>query len=165
MLLYNFNSGFCSNQYPYYNYSNLKDMSGTNRTNGTISLSYMSGINSGSHYSGSSSGAFYVMIGAGDTAPTRDDFDMADTSIVASDKMVSLVQTATYTKAGGITATTQWKNNSSSPITIKELALTFKFNSAAYQKSANVIVARQVLDTPVTVQPGETYAFSYNIKV
>lgn len=140
-------------------------MDGTSDTNGAISLTYMGGTNNASHYCGNSSSTFHVMIGGGDTAPTKNDYDMADTSIIASDKMVSMTQVASATRESGTTVTTQWKNNSSSAIVIKELGLAFKRSSTAYSKAANILFARKVLDTPVTVQPGETYAFSYNIKI
>lgn len=166
MLLSNFNVGFCNNQYPYSSNSNGKNMAGSATQNSICgTISYFGSTSTACHYCGSSSGTFYVMIGGGDTPPTKDDYDMADTSIVASDKMRSMYQTASYTTNSGATVTTQWKNFSSSPITIKELGLAYKRSSATYDKSVNILWARKVLETPVTVQPGETYAFSYNLKV
>ena len=166
MLLSQFNVGFCNNQYPYSNQSNSKTMSGSTVQNGGAgSLSYCSNISSTCHYCGNGQSAFHVIIGGGDTPPAFDDYDMADTSIIASDRMVSMVQTASYTTNGGTTITTQWKNKSSSPITVKEIGLASKRSSTTYDKGSNVLYARTVLETPVTVQPGETYAFSYNLKI
>ena len=157
MLLYNFNGGF-------YNSGNTaKRMDGTNAS--YYSLSQMSTYNPDGHYCGTGSSNYHVIIGGGNTEVTKDDYDMADTSIIASDKMKSVRQQASYSDAGGATATTQWSNMSSDPITVKEIGLAMKVGSGSYSKNANILVARKVLSTPVTVQPGETYAFSYNIKV
>lgn len=158
MLLKNFQSCFAANGAP------VKRMSGnsSNYTFGTTALSYSNGT---CHYGGSGSNACHIVIGAGDTAPTWNDYDMADASIMASDKMKSLNQTAVFDAGSGGTVTVQWKNNSSSPITVKEVGLAFKNGSAAYSKDTNYIVARKVLPTPVTIQPDEVYAFTYRVSV
>ena len=32
-------------------------------------------------------------------------------------------------------------------------------------QQSNILIARKVLDSPVTIQPGETYVFTYNFKI
>lgn len=159
MLLFNFNAGFQNNAYP----SAAKKMNGSN--NSQVPLNSLSNTNIDNHYGGTGTGAYCIVIGAGDTAVTKEDYDLADTSIMANDKMKSRNQTATYSKASGAVITCQWTNNSNEPITVKEMGLAFKLQSYAYDKASNILVARKVLTTPVTVQSGETYAFTYNIKV
>lgn len=159
MLLNNFNCGFCNAN------GIAKLMNGSTASYTNIDLRTLSASNENCHYCGGSNSAYHVMIGGGDTPVTKDDYDMADTSIIASDKMKSMRQTASYTLLSGTSITTQWINNSSEPITIKELGLAFKFGTATYDKAVNILVSRKVLTTPLTVQPGETYAFTYNIKV
>ena len=158
MLLRNFQDGLGST-----NDNMAKNMAGTNA--GTIYLGNLAYSQANIHYGGTYSGGPHVVIGAGDIAPTKEDYDLADSSIMASDKMKSLTQTATWSRVDGTIVTVQWMNNSSSAITIKEMGLALKTSNSAYTKSANVLLARKVLDTPITVQPNEVYAFTYGIKV
>ena len=125
----------------------------------------MAYLNANVHYGGNYSGGPHVVIGAGDTPPTKDDYDLADASIMASNKMKSLTQTATWTKEDGTVVTVQWQNNSDSAITVKEIGFAMKATNTAYSKAANYIIARKVLDTPITIQPNEVYAFTYGIKI
>ena len=119
----------------------------------------------GCHYGGTDSSGFHVIVGGGDTPPTSDDYDMADTSILGTTKLRSLKQGATFSLLNSAFITTQWRNDSSAPIIVKEVGLAYKINNNAYDKSVNVLVSRKVLNNPVTIQPGETYTFAYNIKV
>lgn len=157
MLLSNFNTGF------------ENTTNAATRMDGTvtsyISLNQLSSYNSNGHYGATGTSCYCIVIGAGDTPVTKEDYDLADASIMANDKMKSMTQNATYSKVSGAAITCQWLNNSSDPITIKEIGLSFKTGGGAYNKSGNILVARKVLTTPLTVQPGETYAFTYNIKV
>lgn len=131
----------------------------------SISLNTIMSTNYNVHYGGSGTPGFHVMIGGGDTAPTRSEYDMADASIMASNKMKSLTTSTSWTKGSGGVITTQWQNASSEAITVKEVALGYKMNSPAYAKSSNAMVARKVLTTPITIQPSEIYAFSYSISI
>lgn len=142
-----------------------KFMNGTNFS-GNIGSNYIGRDNPGCHFCGTSdNGACHVMVGAGDTPLSADAYDMVDTSIIASDKLRSLRQGATYTMVSGTTITTQWRNESASPITVKEVGLAYKYAGGSYDKTINILLSHKVLDTPVTIQPGETYTFAYNIKV
>lgn len=158
MLNENFQAGFCDTM------STAKYMNG-NTINSNVLLRQLYNVSSNSHYGGTGNGGYHVMIGAGDTAPIRSEYDLADASIMADNKMKSLMQTASWQKTTGAVATTQWQNNSNEPITVKEVALGFKNLSSAYNKGANIMMARKVLTTPVTIQPGEIYAFSYSISI
>ena len=128
-------------------------------------LSQMTYINANSHYGGSASGAFHVIAGAGDAAVTEEDYDMADISILANDKLRPIQQTATYAQSNGAVVTTSYRNDSAAPITVKEIGLAYKNDGRAYSKASNILIARKVLDSPVTIQPGETYVFTYNFKI
>lgn len=159
MLLKNFQSGFY-----YGNDSKAVKMDGGGYNKAVLNnLGYN---NPDCHYGGNTANtAYHVVIGAGTTEPTTSDYDLADSSIMASNKMASLIQSATNSEAGGTTIMTQWQNLSGSAITVKEVGLAFKLAVGSYNKSSNILVARKVLDTFVTIQPNEVYAFSYNIKV
>ncbi len=129
-------------------------------------LQQMTFINANCVYGSSSGyGAFHVIAGAGDTPVTEEDYDMADISILANDKLRSIQQTATYAQSNGAVVTTSYRNDSASPITVKEIGLAYKNSNTAYSKAANILITRKVLDSPVTIQPGDTYVFSYNIKI
>lgn len=160
MWLKNFNVMMCWNS----GSASSTSMSGTTGQVVAQSTSFSYG-NATCHYSGNGSGAFWVAIGAGDTAPTSDDYDMADSSIMASDKMVSQKQFCSASRDGGAICNTQWVNNSSSPITVKEIGIAYKTGSATYNKGVNYLMGRKVLDTPVTIQPGEVYVFTYRISI
>ena len=82
---------------------------------------------------------------------------------MASDKMQSQLENTTISRSNGAVISTQWYNSSAAPITVKEIGLAYKYTNAAYSKAANYMVGRKVLDTPVTIQPGETYIFSYRV--
>ena len=158
MLLNNFNIAF--------SYGNVMPKTMNNITSVyTTSLDKLSQSNSNCHYCATGSNACYVMIGAGTTTPTKDDYDMADTSIIGDNKMKSITQTGVYSDATGASITTQWRNESSEAITVKEVGLVYKTNSMAYDKTCNVLLSRKVLDNPITIQPRETYIFTYNIKI
>ena len=130
-----------------------------------FNLGQMGYDNAGCIYGGSSSGGYHVIAGAGDTAVTEEDYDMADVSILANDKLRPIQQTATYIHANGAVITTSYRNDSAAPITVKEIGLAYKNSNQTYSKAANILVARKILDSPVTIQPGETYVFTYNLKI
>lgn len=159
MLNENFQSGF------YYQTGQMATrMDGTTKDN-YVRMYLMYNTVSSCHYGGTGSNGFHVMIGGGDTAPTRDEYDMADASIMANNKMKSLIQSSTWARETGVVITTQWQNASNEPIIVKEVALAEKVTSATYSKAANIMIARKVLSTPITVQPEEVYAFSYGISI
>lgn len=148
-----------------WNNVSLKTMGDTSSNNSLGSTQVGYGAQA-CHYGGDGSGAYHVIIGAGTTPVTIDDFDLADSSIMAADKMVSQLQATTSSRAHGSVVSTQWYNSSDAPITVKEIGLAYKFMSnSRYTKSANFLCGRQILDTPVTINPGETYTFSYRVTV
>lgn len=137
-----------------------------NNFNGYISFSIVGYDAANCHYSsnnGYNSG--HVIVGGGDTPVTKEDYDMADTSILGNDKLRSTKQTATYNASNGAVLTTSWRNDSAAPITVKEIGVAYKSDMIAYSKASNVLLARKVLDSPVIIQPGETYVFTYNFKI
>ena len=133
-----------------------------------IQLTALSTTQAGSHYCGTANGT-YVLIGAGDTDVDFNDYDMADTdSIIPSDgtKMRDVSSSATWTSSTGSVISTVWTNFSDAPITVKEVGLVNKFTTGnAYSKSANLLIARSILETPITIGAGESYAFTYSVSV
>ena len=159
MLLNNFNTGF------FYGNSYIQMMDGDNGS-AKAQLNRLDDNNSHSHYGGVGNGAFHVVIGAGTTAPTKTDYDLADSSIMAADKMASITHTATFDVSTGATNSVQWRNESNANIVVKEIGLAYKvYSQNQYNKHVNILVARSVLTTPVSIAPGETYVFTYNIRI
>lgn len=157
----NFNSIFCWSS----GSSTIYDMSGTSRGSYALTSNNMGGQNTSCHYGGAGNNYYHVVIGAGDTPPTNEDYTLADQSIMASDKMRSEYQSVSVSRANGVVINTQWYNNSNAPIVVKEIGLAYKSGNQLYNPSVNFLVGRQVLSTPVTIQPEETYVFSYRVSV
>lgn len=107
--------------------------------------------------------------GTGSAIPTADDYNLQ-----YSDSSLTLVgATHIYSSAYNdnfvLQATSTWRNNTSGPVTIAELGffvaafqnndsthpLTDNFTTASYA----MMIARELI-TPVTIEPGETYAFT-----
>lgn len=155
----NFQALFCYNS----SSGRITTMAGSTST-GNLPSNVLGYTTQYCHYGAlNATGAYHVIIGAGDTAATIDDYDLADSSIMAADKMQSQLQMTTRSRANGAVVSTQWYNSSAAPITVKEIGLAYKNQNAAYSKAANYMIGRKVLDTPVTIQPGETYIFSYRV--
>ena len=101
-----------------------------------------------------------IFVGKGDTEPTFTDY-----------ALVSKATELTWL-SGGMTVdsnntlwslTSTFKNNTESPVVIKEVAMGWYHNSTS--DGYGILIARSLLETPVTIAPGETYAFTYNIEV
>lgn len=117
------------------------------------------------YYSVSSYG-WYCDVGFGDTAVAHDDYKLADSNAIGeSAGALTYVTGQTLITYPSIRmCITTYKNNGSSDVVVKELGLVGKTsNSAANDKSRNHLIARKVLDTPITVPAGATMAFTYSI--
>lgn len=108
-----------------------------------------------------------VFVGTGDTEPTYGDYCLANW--VSDPEVLQYAgSTAVYDIDKTIKSiTTAYKNVSNSPVVIKEVA--FGHNWCGYYNqnppNRHVLLARSVLDTPVTIGVGETYAFTYAIEL
>lgn len=120
--------------------------------------------------SSSYGGGLFVHIGTGDVEPTYDDYDMTlDSNLTAISH--SYNDTTASSTHDMISRTSTYRNNGNAPITIKEIGLvgfissTIGSASAVYDKSKMILFARSVLETPITIGVGESYAFTYAIGV
>lgn len=99
--------------------------------------------------------ALAIVVGSGDTEVTYDDLKLDNdisgtlTFVVGSAITNSVANRIFYS------ITANYKNATDAPITVKELGIF----------SVGCIYTRSVLDTPVTINPGETYAFTYSIEI
>ena len=110
-----------------------------------------------------------MVLGDGNTTPTIDDYSIENE--VNSLTLISFVcpnQTLNTTIGYGdinsiLTATATYKNNTNSPIEIKEIALYGYYASQSYGDDKYYMILREVLETPVTIAPNTTKAFSVTI--
>lgn len=103
---------------------------------------------------------WFVAVGRGDTEPTFDDYALAD----KARELTWLHGSATVNTGNTIwSVTNTFRNDTSAPITIKEIGLGIYPNQNA--DNYGVYLARSILETPVTIGVGETYSFTYNIEV
>lgn len=63
--------------------------------------------------------------------------------------------------------TSVYKNISQNPVIIKEIAVGFNWSQYYNTTPPNAyhVIARSVLDTPVTIAPGDSYSFTYSIEI
>ena len=103
-------------------------------------------------------GCTFMGYGSGDTEPTADDYNLE-----------SVISTLTASGATqGITATGKQytqviTNETANTITVKEIGLYALFYSASIPGLRPALLYREVLDTPVTLQPGQTDTFTVEI--
>lgn len=111
-----------------------------------------------------------IYVGNGTTEPTANDY-----ALESRDTLLSLISTSyrfgkTYDENYMLSCTTTWKNNTSNPITITELAYIDLFSNSdmgintdiyniANASLGSVMLAREII-SPVVIQPNETYAFT-----
>ena len=97
----------------------------------------------------------FIGVGSGDAVESANDY-----------KLDNYINTLSYVSgvAGNngdlTTKTTTFKNNTSSTIVVKELGLYY-----GWSNMTPVLIARKVLDTPVSIEPGETKTFSVHIYI
>ena len=119
-------------------------------------------------YFGGSYGHACVEVGGGDTAPAMTDYNLVDSNYWRSSSSPKLTKTAGDVIARGdddlISMQTVFTNNTESNITVKEVGL-YANMSTTNEAYMFGLFARKVLDTPVTIAPGETYSFIYTIKM
>lgn len=109
---------------------------------------------------GNWSDGYRVIPGAGDTPATENDYYVETEAGLAYRGSFAnpLIGNQIYN------ITTSWENTSSVNITIKELVLCTKF-TPQYNQMTTAIIARKVLANPITIHPGEQYAFTYIIEM
>lgn len=101
------------------------------------------------------SSRFILFCGTGTTEPTVEDYTLANPitmDLVATPSLIN-----NDNDLGGL-LTFVLQNNTGSEQTITEIGLASAFPVSPYMP---VLFNRRLLDTPVTMQDGETYAFSF----
>lgn len=109
-------------------------------------------------------GSSYLEVGFGDTAVTAADYDLADSNL--SNPKLTCVASGKNSPNGTdlINTYANFRNDGSSNVVVKEIGVVGVFNSQSSINAA-ALMYRKVLDTPVTIAPGETYNFNYKIRI
>jgi hypothetical protein len=121
----------------------------------------------GSYYT-YTSGGWYVDVGFGDTAVDVDDYKLDDSNSMDNNNLLTFVTTVLYTGSPYVKwVSSYYKNETNSAVTVKEIGMFVKQNgvSTGSGKQYNFMIARKILDTPITLQPGEVKSFSYGIDI
>lgn len=98
----------------------------------------------------------FIGVGSGDTPESVNDY-----------KLDNYINTLTYVSGSAAqngelaNKTATFQNDTSSTIIVKEVGLYYDFGSGY----PPVLMARKVLDTPVSIEPGETKSFSVHIYI
>ena len=119
------------------------------------------------NYQGSYVNNCFVALGTNTTAPTYQDYAFNRiTTLNQTNNVVNRQSWAgSQTYEGILQVITTYQNTGSSDVTVSELGIITAYNTSEWDNPAQAaLVAREVLDSPVIIAPGETYAFSMTIK-
>lgn len=115
------------------------------------------------YVNGSNPYYLYLALGSSTTTPTFNDYSMEESDVTSQLTYINGVVSRAIDKT--ILSLTQvFKNETANSITVNEIGLGYCYAYSATNKRA-ILIARKVLDTPVTIAPGETYNFTYSINV
>lgn len=105
----------------------------------------------------------FMSLGSGDTPATFEDANLAEP--ISDFTQVSGQMVLSQGGKQCFTYTCTVRNDTASAITVKEIGVGGYHWGTGSSNTSGIMIARSVLDTPVTIQPGETYAFTYTIEV
>lgn len=149
MILQNFQKMFASsNGYP--------DTYPTKMNNTTGHINFNFNMNYVHYTSTANTNGWWVDIGFGDTAPTASDYKLADSNAL-DNPTLNFVSGTNYRPTGKLIALTgTFQNNTTNAVTVKEVGLCSRNGTQAN----NVLLVREVLDTPIVMAPGEIRSFT-----
>lgn len=106
-----------------------------------------------------------IVVGAGNTAPTTDDYILEDEittglTVVATGNSKGR-QYFAYDDYYIAYASATFRNDSDADIVVREVGIYTKPQS--YSEDNTILVAREVLSSPVTIHPQESYSFTLTI--
>ena len=125
-------------------------------------LSIVSNPSLAGYYSASGYG-WYVNVGFGNTPVDKSDYKLADDNIMDTQLLTYVTGAVSLASPTIRTVITTYRNDSGSAVVVKELGLVGKSYNTASQTNRNVMIARKVLDNPITVPNGATMSFTYSI--
>ena len=147
--------------------TNYHGVQTTNKTTGGTSTCYyalktLCSPSSSNYFSTSYINSF-VDVGYGDTPETEDDYYLADGN--KTNPLLTCVGSGKNSFGVGdfTNVYANFRNDGASPVVVKEVGILG--NPTAASGDGNIVAFfRKVLDNPITIQPGETYSFQYNVR-
>lgn len=144
---FNYNATTASNNYTQelttYSWKDVLSTSTSSTTSSTSS----------SRYNG-----FTIFVGTGETTPTAEDYKL-DTPVE-----LDVLDASCYHFENGMTVVSRtFQNNTESDVTIKEIGVYIFAHGGNTASHPCVMIARTVLDTPITIPVGDVHTFSYKI--
>ena len=106
----------------------------------------------------------FISLGASDTPVTYEDTNLADPISTLTKVSASFVAETSGSKTL-LTYTITVRNDTSSAITVKEIGIGGYHWATGNTNTSGIMIARSVLDTPVTIGVGEMYTFTYSISL
>lgn len=149
-----------------YNNPQITSFSGVKTTVGNVggqassNAAHSAGINA--YYTNTNSG-MYIDVGFGTTAETVDDYKLADSNSLNNNSLLTYLSTTVSMLFPDYSVTSIYRNDTVNPITVTEIGLCTKGNSAN-NSVINCLLTRVVLDTPVVIQPGEIKSFTITLR-
>lgn len=144
----------------------IKNLAGdTTATYPVVSI-WMAMCGTSNEYHRYHEGYSYLEVGFGDTAVTSDDYNLADSN--ATNPKLTCVASGKNNPNGAdlINTFANFRNDGASNVVVKEIGVVGHIASSSSASVSNVaLMYRKVLDTPVTIAPGETYNFNYRIRI
>ena len=120
-------------------------------------------------YGGSSSTAYYsntiaMLVGTGTTSPTKDDYKLE-----AQVELESRRDICYFNPSGKLVLARDFRNNTEGSVSINELGIYLVCgrysNSTSNQLVSTFLIAREVLESPVTLAVGDSEFFTYTINM
>ena len=119
-----------------------------------------------SQYS-TSIGVVWVEVGFGNTAETPNDYCMDEENYYSNKLTVTASGVASHSDREFFSIYAIFRNDGNEDVVVKEVGVEgnpTKGYNAGYHAS-NVLLMRKVLDTPLTIAPGESYSFNYRLRI
>lgn len=119
-------------------------------------------------YNALNNGYSWVDVGFGDTAESPGQYELAAPNNSATPKL-TCIGGGQNNHSGVLTNRTffdiysNFRNDTSSNMIIKEVG--YYGNLYGENSTHKCLLCRKVLDTPITIAPGESYSFNYRLKI
>lgn len=106
----------------------------------------------------------FMSLGASDTPVAYEDANLVDPISTLTKVSSSFVAETSGSKTL-LTYTMTVRNDTEAPITVKEIGVGGYHWATGATNTSGIMIARSVLDTPVTIGVGEMYSFTYTISL
>lgn len=105
----------------------------------------------------------YIVLGTGNTEPNENDYKLSGTVIELTNQTTNIV-TRGWNKDGSMEILYKVTGTPTSDATISEIGLVKQFYTSNYQDSADALLAREVLDTPIAITNGVAVELYFKLK-